>query len=220
MVVHARRSAEAAEAVANEIRALGRQAEVLLADLNDTAQQDALVDRAWSWRDGIDIWVNNAGADVLTGEPADWSFERKWEELVRVDITATMRIGRRAGRLMKSRGQGVLLNMGWDQAQRGMEGDSGELFAAAKGAVMAFSKSLAMSLAPEVRVNCLAPGWIKTGWGDEASEAWQQRACRESLLGRWGAPADVARAARFLVSNEAGFLDGQVLAINGGFKES
>ena len=66
-----------------------------------------------------------------------------------------------------------------------MAGDSGELFAAVKGAVMAFSLSLARSLAPAVRVNCLAPGWIKTKWGDRASDYWQQRAIDESLLARW-----------------------------------
>ena len=219
VLIHARRSAEAAHGVADAIRQLGRQAHVLLADLNDPLAQDDLVDRAWQWRDGFDCWISNAGADVLTGEAAGWSFERKWEELVRVDVTATMRLGRRAGQLMKARGRGSIVNIGWDQAARGMAGDSGELFAASKGAVMAFSKSLAMSLAPEVRVNCVAPGWIKTSWGERASDEWQSRATRESQLGRWGTPEDVARAVRFLVSDEAGFLDGQVLAVNGGFKE-
>jgi 3-oxoacyl-[acyl-carrier protein] reductase len=118
---------------------------------------------------------------------------------------------------MKSAGAGAILNIGWDGAARGMAGPSGELFAAAKGAVMAFTRSLARSLAPEVRVNCVAPGWIKTAWGERASADWQARAEGESLLGRWGTPEDVARAARFLVSPEARFLTGQVLDVNGGF---
>ena len=63
-----------------------------------------------------------------------------------------------------------------------MAGDSGEIFSATKGAIAAFSRSLARSLAPTVRVNCLAPGWIKTAWGEQASDAWQQRAIGESLL--------------------------------------
>ena len=77
--------------------------------------------------------------------------------------------------------------------------------------------SLARSLAPKVRVNCLAPGWIKTSWGNQASETWQDRAQRESALGRWGTPEDVARVARFLVSPAAAFVTGQVISINGGF---
>ena len=110
----------------------------------------------------------------------------------------------------------MILNMGWDQAESGMEGDSGEMFAAVKGAVMAASQSLAKSLAPEVRVNCLAPGWIRTDWGRNASAEWQERARRESLLGRWGEPEDVARVACFLASPAAAFINGQIVHINGG----
>ena len=76
----------------------------------------------------------------------------------------------------------MIVNMGWDQAETGMEGDSGELFAAAKGAVMTFSRSLALSFAPKVRVNCLAPGWVRTAWGQGASAVWQERVRRETPL--------------------------------------
>jgi 3-oxoacyl-[acyl-carrier protein] reductase len=217
VVVHARKSEDAARETAGQIRALGSDATVLMADLADLRQHESLVDEAWHWRSGVDIWVNNAGADVLTGPAASWSFERKLEELWRVDAMSAIRLGRLVGRRMRQRGSGVILNMGWDGAERGMAGDSGELFAAAKGAVMAFSRSLARSLAPEVRVNCLAPGWIRTAWGSQASEPWQERARRESALGRWGSPEDVARVARFLVSPAAAFVTGQVVCVNGGF---
>ncbi|HJT33313.1 MAG TPA: SDR family oxidoreductase [Pirellulales bacterium] len=218
VLVHARRSRDAAEAVAGQIRQQGCASEVILCDLADQASHEALVERAWALRGGVDLWINNAGADVLTGEAAKWAFERKLAELWRVDVTATARLSRLAGARMKQRGSGVIINMGWDQAEQGMAGDSGELFAAVKGAVMAFTKSLARSLAPQVRVNCLAPGWIRTSWGDRASDYWQQRAQQESLLGRWGTPEDVARVARFLASPAASFITGQVIPVNGGFR--
>lgn len=101
-----------------------------------------------------------------------------------------------------------------------MEGDSGQLFAATKGAVMAFTRSLARSLGPAVRVNTVAPGWIRTAWGEQASEVWQQRARREAMLGRWGEPADVAAAVTWLVSPEASWVTGQVLPVNGGFRRA
>jgi 3-oxoacyl-[acyl-carrier protein] reductase len=97
-----------------------------------------------------------------------------------------------------------------------MEGASGELFAASKNAVMGFSRSLAVSLAPHVRVNCLAPGWIRTAWGEKAGEVWQDRVRRETPLGRWGTAEDVAKVARFLASDDAAFITGQVVRINGG----
>jgi 3-oxoacyl-[acyl-carrier protein] reductase len=220
VLVHARTRGADAEATAEEVRARGCEAHVVMADLADPAQHEVLLESAWKWRSGVDIWVNNAGADVLSGEPARWPFERKLEMLWRVDVRAAIRLSRLAGQRMKAAGGGVILNVGWDGADRGMAGDSGQLFAAAKGAVMAFSRSLAQSLAPEVRVNCLAPGWVKTAWGEQASAYWQERACRESLLGRWGTPDDVARVARFLVSPAAGFLTGQTTTVNGGFRRS
>jgi 3-oxoacyl-[acyl-carrier protein] reductase len=168
----------------------------------------------------VDTWINNAGADVLTGEAAAWPFEKKLEELWRVDVLATLRLSRGTGNLMRERGGGGIVNVGWDQVETGMAGDSGELFAAAKGAVMAATRSLAKSLAPAVRVNCLAPGWIRTEWGEQASAEWQERAKRESLLQRWGLPEDVARVACFLASPAAEFINGQIISVNGGRADS
>jgi 3-oxoacyl-[acyl-carrier protein] reductase len=117
---------------------------------------------------------------------------------------------------MHDAGGGSIVTMGWDQAETGMEGDSGALFGAAKGAVMAFSRSLAVSLAPRVRVNCVAPGWIKTAWGAGASDVWQERARREAPLGRWGTAEEVADACLFLASPGARFITGQTIRVNGG----
>ena len=202
--------------MAQVVRDLGVRSHVVLADLRDPEECRQLVQSAWNAWQGIDIWVNNAGADTLTGEAAHWSFERKLEELLAVDVTATMLLARDLGRRMKELGGGVIVNMSWDQAESGMEGDSGELFAAAKGAVLAFSRSLALSLAPAVRVHCLAPGWVRTAWGEGASAAWQERVLRETPLQRWGRPRDVAAAARWLASPAAAYLTGQVVRVNGG----
>jgi 3-oxoacyl-[acyl-carrier protein] reductase len=216
VLVHGRSSRQAAEETAERVRLAGVRSAVRLADLADAEACRRLVEEAWTCWGGLDVWINNAGADTLTGEAASWSFERKLRELLAVDVTATIILSREIGRRMRDAGGGVILNMGWDQAESGMEGDSGELFAASKGAIMAFSRSLALSLAPAVRVNCLAPGWIRTAWGERASLAWQERVQRETPLRRWGRPEDVAAAARWLVSPAAEFLTGQILRVNGG----
>jgi 2-amino-4-hydroxy-6-hydroxymethyldihydropteridine diphosphokinase len=216
VILHGRRSRQAANEVADLVRRRGGRSEVLLAELSDPAGCDRLADEAWGLWGGLDVLVNNAGADTLTGEAAHWPFERKLEELLAVDVRATIRLARDLGRRMKAAGGGVVVNMGWDQAETGMAGDSGELFAAAKGAVMAFSRSLALSLAPQVRVHCLAPGWIRTAWGERASQMWQERVRRETPLGVWGTPQDVAAAARWLVSPAARYTNGQVVRVNGG----
>src|SRR5262249_53477995 len=140
----------------------------------------------------------------------------KLARLFEVDVRATLLLSRLAGEKLRKAKAGSILNIGWDQSDRGMEGDSGELFATAKNAIMGFTRSLAVSLAPVVRVNCIAPGWIKTAWGETASDAWQQRVRRETPLQRWGQPEDVARLARFLASDAASYLTGQVINCNGG----
>ena len=215
-LVHARSSRAAAETVAAEIHSRGGEATVLLADVTEPAGRQELLERAWNWRGAVDIWINNAGADVLTGDAASWPFERKLAALWQVDVAATLALSRAVGARMQERGSGAIVNVGWDRAEHGMAGDSGELFAATKGAVMAFTRSLARTLAPQVRVNCVAPGWIRTAWGERASEYWQDRARRESLLARWGTPEDVARAIRFLASPAAQFMTGHILPVNGG----
>lgn len=220
VMIHGRTSAAEAAEASERIRQQGRDSGVILIDLAEPANQDRLAEQAWDWRGHVDIWINNAGADLLTGAARELSFEEKLNALWQVDVTATLRLSREVGRRMKQRGSGVIVNTGWDQAASGMAGDSGELFAAAKGAVMAATRSLALSLAPQVRVNCLAPGWIKTDWGEAASNYWQERAIRESALGRWGTAEDVAGVARFLASPAAAFITGQVVPINGGFKAS
>lgn len=215
VLVHGRRK-DVAQELAGLLQEVGIQSQVLLADLAEPEHCRQFVEQAWQTWNGLDIWINNAGADILTGASARWPFERKLDELLDVDLMATVLMSREVGRLMKAQGHGVLVNMGWDQAETGMEGDSGQLFGAVKGAVMAFSKSLALTLAPEVRVNCLAPGWIRTAWGSGASARWQERVQKETPLGRWGTPEDVAAVTRWLVSPAAQFITGQIIRVNGG----
>ncbi|MCA9102777.1 MAG: SDR family oxidoreductase [Planctomycetales bacterium] len=225
VLVHAGHRENAAATVADEVRAHGVESHVVVQDIADASGQDRLFAEVRRCFAIADVWVNVAGADVLTGEAASWDFEQKLEALWRGEVVATARLSRMAGQWMRATRVGrsqpaALLTIGWDQVELGMEGDSGQLFAAVKGAVMAFTKSLALSLAPDVRVNCLAPGWIRTKWAEAASQKWQNRAQRESQLSRWGAPEEVAQTARFLVSPRASFINGQIVNVNGGFRPS
>jgi 3-oxoacyl-[acyl-carrier protein] reductase len=195
---------------------LGPNERFVSADLRDPAQVDRLANEAWDMCGGLDVLVCNAGADTLTGDAAKWSFDEKLDALLAVDLKATMRLARDIGARMKARGRGRVITIGWDQAETGMEGDSGQLFTAVKGAVMCFTRSLALSLAPEVCVNCIAPGWVRTAWGNTASAMWQERVREETPLGVWGLPEDVAAAAVWLAGPGAGFITGQTIRVNGG----
>lgn len=216
LLVTCRSSHDRLRETVSEVAEAGAQVMPFVGDLSDPRVCEELVAKAWEYFGGVAIWINNAGADLLTGQGATLTFDEKLLRLFEVDVRATMLLTRSVGAKMKDVGKGVILNVGWDQADQGMEGDSGELFAAAKNAVMGFTRSSAMSLAPEVRVNCIAPGWIKTAWGETASDYWQQRVIHETPLRRWGTPEDIAKAARFLCSDDASFITGQILNVNGG----
>ena len=216
VLIHCRSSLQAAENTAAEIRGFGQRSFVCTADFADRNQLEPFVKSAWDQLGSVDVWVNNAGADLLTGKAAAMNFADKWQTLLDVDVRSTLLLSRMTGQRMAMRQTGVILNVGWDQAAVGMAGESGELFAGSKNAIIGFTRSLALSLAPHVRVNCLAPGWIRTAWGEQAGEDWQQRVLAETPLNRWGTPLDVAHMARFLASSDASFITGQVININGG----
>ncbi len=213
------RNAAAAEKVADEIRrSAGSVAGVFLIDIATSAGCAELIDAVTKTCPTLRAACLIAGADTLTGSSASLPFEDKLQLLYDTDVRSTLLLGKGLGNVLKGHDGSSIVTTGWDQAATGMEGDSGELFATIKGAVMAFTKSLAKSLAPHVRVNCVAPGWIKTAWGDQASREWQERAVRECLLNRWGEVGDIADAVRWLVSPQASFITGQIINLNGGFR--
>ena len=214
--LHTRSNLRGMAEVRQQLLAIGAGGRDFQFDLAEQASSETFV-KAVDESGPVDIWINNAGVDVLTGAAANWSFDEKLAALWAVDVRATMSLSRLIGTKMVARGSGTIINIGWDQAEVGMEGDSGQMFATVKGAVMAFTRSLARTLAPKVRVNCIAPGWIRTKWSGEASDYWDRRAKSEALLDRWGTPQDVAAAVVFLASPAASFITGHTLPVNGGF---
>jgi len=213
VLIHYAHSSDLAHQTCQEIGRTGQRSVTLEADLSVPEHLEPFVRRAFDVWGGLDIWVSNAGVDLLTGSGARLSYADKLQRLLDVDVRGGLLTTRLAGQTMS---RGALITIGWDQSDRGMAGESGELFSAAKNAVMGFTRSLAVSLAPYVRVNCIAPGWIKTAWGESASETWQNRVLDETPLRRWGMPDDIARLARFLASEDAAYITGQVINCNGG----
>lgn len=206
-----------ANAVATDIRDAGRRAVIIRADVSIADDLDRLVATARDALGGVDAWINNAGADVLTGSGRQLSRREKLDLLLRVDLKGTMHASWAAADLMRHQPEGgVIVNMSWDRVLQGMEGENPELFSAVKGGVLSFSRSLARSLAPAIRVNVLGPGWIETAYGDGALPAFKRRIAEQIPLGRWGTPEDVAAAAVFLASDAARYMTGQMIMVNGG----
>ena len=212
-----RGSPERAREVAEAIGGCGGRALVAQADLGTREACEGLVAHARDELGRLDVWVNNAGVDVLTGDAAAWHWERKLDALLAVDLKGTIACSYAAGEVMRHQeGGGTIVNMSWDHVATGMAGDDPLLFSAVKGGVLAFSKSLARALAPEVRVNVLSPGWIETSFGEQVDREFHRSVAQATPLGRWGRPQDVADAALYLASPEAAFVTGHAINVNGG----
>jgi len=210
-----RSNADGAEEVAQSIRALGRRAEVIRVDIGRDDDVAALT-RSLQDRFGqVDAWINNAGADILTGAGRKLSRLEKLDLVLAVDLRGTILASWAAADLMRARG-GVIINMSWDHVTQGMAGENPVLYSAAKGGIASFSKSLARQVAPAIRVNILAPGFIETAFGEQADEEWYREVARRTPLGRWGQPDDLVGAAVFLASDESRFVTGQMIMVNGG----
>lgn len=217
VIVHYWQSGDAAKEVVREItESFGRTAVSVQADLSRVEGADVLVRVGREQFRQIDIWANIAGYDILTGEGAALSDTEKLDRLAAVDLRGTVISSWAAAEAMRGVPGAVILNTSWDRVLTGAPGREAELFAAVKGGVLAFSKALARSLAPEIRVNVLAPGWIKTAFYETLDDRKRARITESTPLGRWGTPEDVARAAVFLASPNSDYLTGQVLLIGGG----
>lgn len=212
-----RRNRAGADEAAQELARSGRRVVVEQADISRDEDVAALARKARDALGGVDVWINNAGADILTGAAGRLSPREKLDLVLAVDVRGTVLASWEAARLMREQGPGgVIINMSWDHVTLGMAGENPVLYSVAKGAVMSFSKSFAREVAPHIRVNILAPGFIETAFGKDANPRFRDEVVAMTPMGRWGTPEDVAAAALFLASDDAGFLTGQMIMVNGG----
>ena len=207
---------DGADAVAREIEALGRKACVQPLDLADEPAIEQIGPTVHAALGRLDVWVNNAGADILTGAGATLSTVQKLDLLLAVDLRGTILASWAASRFFAGQGGGALINMSWDHVVSGMAGTNPQMYAAVKGGIASFSRGLARSVAPQVRVNVLAPGWIETAFGQGIDSGTYNSVADSTPLRRWGTPDDVAGAAVFLASPAAAFITGQTIMIGGG----
>ena len=209
VVLSGRREAELAEVAGR----LGERATVQAADLNDPAAPTALVEGIEAAEGRLDILVNNAGftRDMLALRMAD----EDWNAVLEVDLNAPFRLARAALRGMMKRRAGRIVSIA---SIVGVTGNAGQAnYAAAKAGLIGMSKALAQEVAPRgVTINVVAPGFIATPMTDKLNEAQRTTLLSRIPLNRMGAAKDVAAAVAFLSSDEAAWVTGQTVHVNGG----
>lgn len=202
------KGAEAISEYLGEYDGVGR-----MLDVTDTAQIDALFDEIDSVYGSLQVLVNNAGVtqDGLLMRMSD----EQWENVIDTNLTSVYRMSKRAIKGMMKARFGRIINISSVVGQMGNAGQAN--YAASKAGLEGFTRSLAREIGSRgVTVNCVAPGLIETDMTDELDERLLNSMLDAVPLGRLGQPEDIAAAVSFLASDDAGYVTGSVLAVNGG----
>lgn len=202
-----------AEVLQSLCEELGDGAIALPADLGAEAGPAALARQAEEALGGVDILINNAG--ITRDNLAMRLSDEDWQAVLDVNLTAPFRLARALLRGMMKRRSGRIIGITSIVGATGNAGQSN--YAAAKAGMTGMSKSLAAEVASRgVTVNCIAPGFIETAMTDALADQQKDAMLKNIPMGRFGAASDVAAAAVFLASDEAGYVTGATLHVNGG----
>ncbi|MDE6957031.1 MAG: 3-oxoacyl-[acyl-carrier-protein] reductase [Lachnospiraceae bacterium] len=213
VIINYNHSAVKAEEVKSQIEAAGGCVEVMQCNVSDYVACEVFFKEIIKKFGRIDILVNNAGItkDGLMMKMSEEDFD----QVIKVNLKGTFNCIRFVSRQMLKQRQGRIINM---SSVVGVAGNAGQMnYAASKAGVIGMTKSAAKELASRgITVNAIAPGFIETDMTDVLSDAVRETSVAQIPLGRFGKPEDIANAAAFLASEEAGYITGQVLHIDGG----
>lgn len=204
---------EAAEAVADEVRKVGRKALAVRADVGVPADADAIVERALAEFGSVDILVNNAGItrDALIPRMS----EADWDAVIDTNLKGTFNCTKAVTRAMLKQRSGKIVNVA---SVMGIIGNPGQAnYSASKGGIIALTKTTARELGSRgINVNAVAPGFIQTAMTDELSDSVRESISMQIPLNRLGTSEDVARLVLFLCTEESSYVTGQVINVDGG----
>lgn len=206
-------NAQAAQDVVDTIRQAGGHAIAVQADVSVLEQAVHLIQQTIDSFGQVDILVNNAGTTrdqlILTMAEADW------DEVIRINLKSVFNCCKAVARAMVRRRQGRIISI---SSVSGLAGQAGQTnYAASKAGIIGLTKSLAKELGPRnITVNVVAPGFVPTDLTADLSEDLKQKAIEATPLGRMGKPEEIAHAVAFLASEDASYITGEVLTVDGG----
>ncbi|HKI98467.1 MAG TPA: 3-oxoacyl-[acyl-carrier-protein] reductase [bacterium] len=212
-ILFTNRSKPLADATKAEIEALGRRCVAVQADISDPEQVDALVKQGLEQLSTIDILVNNAGVTkdtlIMRMTPEDW------REVMAVNLDGMFYVTRAVIRTMVRARRGRIINL---TSVVGFTGNPGQVnYASSKSAVVGFTKSIAKELGSRtITCNAVAPGFIDTDMTRDLSEEQKQAILNQVPLGRMGTVEEIAKVVRFLASDDAAYINGTTVHVNGG----
>ncbi len=201
------------DSVAAEIRAMNRESLAILADVSSSSDVDRMVETTIATYGRVDILVNNAGItrDQLILRMSD----EDWDKVINVNLKSVFLCSRAVLRHMIKQRWGRIVNIA---SIIGIVGNPGQAnYASSKAGIIGFTRTMAKEVASRgITANAIAPGFIETGMTQQLQEDWKQELQKRIPLGYLGTPRDVAEAVAFLASEEARYITGQVLNVDGG----
>ena len=213
VAINYRSGEQAAAGVLDELRSRGADGMILQADVTDLGQVRSMVSLLASQCDRIDVLVNNAGGnrDSLLAMMAP----QDWDSVIDLNLKSVFHCSKVVTRLMMMQRSGVIVNVSSLSGIRGLPGQTN--YAAAKGGVNAFTRALAQEVARfGLRVNAVAPGLVETEMAMQLPAPQRQRLISRIPMGRMATPEEVAAVVKFLASDEASYITGQVIEVTGG----
>ena len=215
VVVNYATSTDKAEEVVAAIKAEGGKALSMKADVSNLEEVEQMVDTIYNQFGRIDILVNNAG---VTRDELLISMEKEdWDRVIATNLGGLFNCSKAVAKYMMVQKSGRIINMSSVAGERGGRGQSN--YAASKGAVNAFTRSVAMELArKKITVNAVAPGVVETEMSSEVIRRAQDIILNSVALKRLGQPQEIAKVVAFLASDDASYITGEIIRVDGGFK--
>ncbi|MBF8284624.1 MAG: beta-ketoacyl-ACP reductase [Anaerolineales bacterium] len=213
VVVNYAKDADGANATVQKIQAAGGEAKAMQADVADFKAAEGLIKAAVEAHGGLDILVNNAGTTrdmVIMLMP-----EADWDVVIQTNLKSAYNCSKAAVKTMMRKRYGRIINI---TSVSGIAGNAGQTnYSASKAGLIGLTKALAREVAARnITVNAVAPGFVPTALTNDLPAALKDASLKAIPLGRWGTAEDVAYAVAFLVSDEAAYITGQVLSVDGG----